>query len=144
MTHAWAKLARQTGRASGCTMNSATPAAMKGTTWAIVMSVHVRPVRSSRRASTRGRQWTAASSGSGSATWASGSAATGSGLPAGDRQAHDHELGVDRQLAHLLGVTLTRRDHPEVAVVELFAEGLNGGLDCLRVVGCPLGQGRVT
>ncbi len=74
MTQAWAKLARLTGRASGCTRNSATPAAMNGTTWATVMAVHIRLARSRRPASARGRQWTAASSGS-------GSAATGLGYP---------------------------------------------------------------
>src|SRR6478672_3038899 len=110
MTHACAKLARHTGAASGCTRNSATPAAMNGTTCAIVISVQNRSVRSTRRASTRGRQWTAASSGS-------GSAATAPALPAGDRQAHDHEVGVDRQVAHLLGLALARGDHPEVAAV---------------------------
>ncbi len=70
MTQAWAKLARLTGSASGCTRKSAMPAAMNGTTWATVMAVHIRLVRSRRRASARGRQWTAASSGSGSAATA--------------------------------------------------------------------------
>src|SRR5919198_4939039 len=136
MTHAWAKLARLTGSASGWTMNSTTPAAMNGTTWATVIAVHINPVRSMRRASTRGRQWTAASSGS-------GSAATAMLLPAGDRQAHDHEVGVERQLADLLGLALAGRDHREIAAVELLAEGPHGGLDGLGIVGRPFGQRRV-
>jgi hypothetical protein len=72
MTQAWAKLARLTGSASGCTRKSTMPAAMNGTTWATAVSVHSRLVRSRRRSSARGRQWTAASSGSGSADTALG------------------------------------------------------------------------
>src|SRR5919198_18941 len=136
MTHAWAMLARLTGSASGWTMNSTTPAAMNGTTWATVIAVHISPVRSMGRASTRGRQWTAASSGS-------GSAATAMLLPAGDRQAHDHEIGVERQLADLLGLALAGRDHREIAAVELLAEGPHGGLDGLGVLSGPLGKGGV-
>src|SRR5512132_157718 len=136
MTQAWAKLARLTATASGCTRNITTPAATNGTTWAIVIAVHSMPVRSMRRASTRGRQWTAASSGS-------GSAATALRLPAGDRQPHDHQVGVDRQLAHLLGLALASRDHPEVAAVELLAERPHRRLDRLRVVGRPFRQRRV-
>src|SRR5919197_1301981 len=88
MTHAWAMLARLTGSASGWTMNSTTPAAMNGTTWAT-------------------------------------------------------EIGVERQLADLLGLALAGRDHREIAAVELLAEGPHGGLDGLGIVGRPFGQRRV-
>src|SRR5512132_2316470 len=132
MTHAWAKAASVTGTARGWTRNRAMPAARNGTTWAIVVVVQRASVRRRRCASTRGRQWTAASSGSGSAAMAC--------LPAGDRQAHDHEVGVDRQLADLLGLPLPRGHHREVPAIELLAERPHRGLDGLGVVRAPLGQ----
>src|SRR3712207_7983226 len=55
----------------------------------------------------------------------------------------DHELGVERQLAHLLGVTLALRDHRVVALVELLAEGLDGRIGRRGVTGRPLRERRV-
>src|SRR6266542_4331 len=114
MTHAWASAASDTGAASGWTATSAPAAARNGTTWATVVAVHSASVRRRRCGSTRGRQWTAASSGSGSAAMAC--------LPAGDRQTHDHEVRVDRQLADLLGLPLADGDHREVPAIELLAK----------------------
>src|SRR6476620_10059902 len=65
------------------------------------------------------------------------------GSAATDREAQDHERRVDRQLLDLLGVALTRRDHREVALVELLAERLHRGLDRIRIVGRPLRERRV-
>ena len=48
--------------------------------------------------------------------------ARGARSAAGDRQAQDHEVGVDRQLADLLGLAGPGRDHREIAAVELGAE----------------------
>src|SRR5689334_14423000 len=123
MTHACARATSETGAASGSTATSAAPAATKGTTWAVVVAVHSVALRRRRRSSTSGRQCTAARSGrpSGSPSLRVSVATPtdAARLPAGDRQAHDHELGVDRQVADLLGPALARRDHPEVALVEL-------------------------
>src|SRR3954451_24719662 len=141
MTQAWARLTSVTGSASGCTANRTAPAPTNGTTCAVVVAVHSAAVRLRRRSSTSGRQWTAWRSGRPSA--APGRSRVRSGSAARDRQAHDHELGVERQLAHLLGVALARRDHPEVALVELGAERADGGLDRLGIVGRPLGERRV-
>src|SRR3954454_5415187 len=110
MTHACAKLTSVIGRASGCTANRTAPAPMNGTTCAVVVAVQSAAVRLRRRSSTSGRQCTTRRSGRPSrATARPGSAA-------GDRQAHDPELGVERQLAYLLGMALARRDHAEVAL----------------------------
>src|SRR6478736_796249 len=66
------------------------------------------------------------------------------GSAATDRQAQDDERRVDGQLLDLLGVALAGRDHPEVATVELLAEGLHRRLDRCRVVGRPLSERRVS
>ena len=92
--------------ASGCRTTSSTPTARNGTTWATVLSVHSAPRRRRRCASARGRQWTAASSGSPAARGGRAAARAAAGSAAGDRQPQDHELGVDGQLGHLLGVPL--------------------------------------
>src|SRR3954471_14800086 len=144
MIHACARPTSVTGNASGWTANISAPAPTNGITWAVVVAVHSAAVRCRRRSSTSGRQWT---------TWRSGrpsptvSAAMGSvravGLAAGDRQAHDHELGVARELADLLGLSLAGRDHPEVALVELRAEGADRRVDRRGIVGRPLGERRV-
>ena len=63
--------------------------------------------------------------------------------PAGDRPAQDHEVGVERQLAHLLGVPLPRADDGVVAGVELLAERGDGRLGGRGVVRRPLGERRV-
>src|SRR3954454_2487833 len=114
MTQACAKLTSVTGSASGCKANRTAPAPMNGTTSAVVVVVHTVAIRCRRRSSTSGRQWTACRSGN-----PSSAADIGRRSAAGDRQAHDHELGVDREVAHLLGVALAGRDHPEVALLEL-------------------------
>ena len=89
MTHAWAKLARLTGAASGSTRNSMTPAPMNGTTWAAVISrpLGAGPLQAlgvDARAPVDGRQLGERLDGHGRGV-----------LAAGDRQAHDHELGVE-------------------------------------------------
>src|SRR5215470_2960883 len=133
MIHACARATSVTGNASGWTANSSAPAATNGTTCAVVVAVHSAAVRRSRRSSTSGRQWTAWRSGRPSPA-VSAATAGAPGLAAGDRQAHDHELGVDRQLADLLGLALAGRDHAEVALVELGAERANRRVDRLGVV----------
>src|ERR671922_986230 len=140
MTHAWAKLRSVTGSASGCTANSTAPAPTNGTTCAVVVAVHSAAVRLKRRSSTSGRQCTDWSSGRPSAA----TAALGRpGSAARDRQAHDHEIGVDRELADLLGLALAGRDHAEVALLQLLAERAHGRFDRLGIVGRPLGERRV-
>src|SRR4051812_36833028 len=135
MTHAWTRHRIATGTVStGLTATSTSAAARKGTTCATVVAVHQRPSVRSRRASMRARQWTPATS---------GRTSPANGLAAADGQAHDHEVGVERQLAHLVGVPGARRDHPEVAALELGAEGLDRALDRLGVVGAPLRERRV-
>src|SRR5688572_8429940 len=64
-------------------------------------------------------------------------------LAPGYRAPEDHEVGVERQLAHLRGLAGTVRDHPDAALVELAAELPDRGLTGLRVVLRPLGQRRV-
>src|SRR3954452_12860119 len=115
MIHAWAMQTTATGKVSGCSASRAAAAPRTGTTCATVVAVHHRPSIRSRRASIRARQWTPATS---------GRTSPAKSLAAADRQAHDHQVGVERQLAHLLGVPGARRDHPEVAAIELGAEGL--------------------
>ena len=58
----------------------------------------------------RGRQWTAAVSGSADIR------GQPLALPAGDRAAQDHELGVDRQRVDLLGAALAVVDDGVVAL----------------------------
>src|SRR3954468_1323978 len=131
MTHAWTRHRIATGTVStGLTATSTSAAAMKGTTGATVVAVHQPPGTRSRRASMRARQWTPATSGrtspatraqprvrGSSAPDSAGFAGASAGSAAADGQAHDHQVGVERQLAHLLGVPGARRDHPEVAAL---------------------------
>ena len=63
MIHACASAASATGADRGWSAMSTTAAAMKGTVWATVVSVHSRAARSTERADARGRQWTVATSG---------------------------------------------------------------------------------
>src|SRR3954453_5311365 len=130
MIHACASAIAATGAASGLSATIPPATAMNGTTWAVVMPVHSRASCASLSASTRRRQWTAASSGRASAKE----------LPAGDRRPHDHEVGVDRQLAHHLGLARAGGDDAVVAAVELLPERFDGGLDGLGILGAPLGQ----
>src|SRR3954468_841610 len=147
MTQACAKLASVTGSASGSTANSTAPAPMNGTTCAVVIAVQTAAVRLSPRSSTSGRQWTASSSGRLSVARAGGGTSAGAdrgGSAARDRQAHDDEVRVDGQLAHLLGLALAGGHHAEVPLLELRAELPRRRVDRLGVVGRPLGQRAVT
>ena len=76
---------------------------MNGTTRLTVESVQSVPSRRRLRAVTRGRQWTAPSSGSEPAPDAVETAV----LAPGDRAAQDHGGRLERQLANLLGVTFS-------------------------------------
>src|SRR5690242_8541495 len=134
---------------SGRIATSSTALARNGMVCATVVAVQIRPRRRSERASARGRQETLASSGSVGALAPAGALGSGPGSaaalmsPPGDRAAQDHELGVERQLAHLLGVPLALRDDRVVALVELLAERLDRGLGGGAVAGRPLGERRV-
>src|SRR5436305_9334470 len=96
----------------GLTAASSRLMATNGIEWAIVDAVHSRAARRSERSSARRRQLTLASSGS-AAPGSAGAAVTVAVSASGDRAAHDHERGFERQLAHLLGVTLTLRHDGE-------------------------------
>ena len=63
MIQACARQTSATGSASGWSDISSVAAPANGTTWATIVSVHRRPRRRRWAASTRGRQWTPASSG---------------------------------------------------------------------------------
>src|SRR3954468_16922913 len=135
MIHAWASAMIDTGAASGCSATMPTATTRNGTTCAAVVSVHSFASRASLSASTRRRQWTAATSGRTSSAKAR--------LAAGDRGAHDHQVGVDRQRAHHLGLALPGRPDAVVATVELTPERLDGRLHRVGVLLGPLGQRRV-
>src|SRR3954447_6345929 len=109
-----------------------------GSTWTSVDAVHDQPISASRPASMRGRQWTAAVSGNVALTSSSGDRGGAEGLhafelPAGDRAAEDHEVGVERQSVHLLGAALAVIDHRVVALVELGAQRGDGAFDRRRI-----------
>src|SRR5439155_24823469 len=93
--------------------------------------------RGSDSALARGRQGTAASSGSAAADSATA-------LSARDRPPHDHEAGVARQVAHLRRPAGPLVEHADVALVELPAKFLNGGVESGVVLRCPLRERRVS
>src|SRR3954454_24449186 len=113
MIQAFASAISETGSASGFSRTRPIAVITNGTTWATVVSVHSWLRRSIERSLTRGRQGTAASSGRGVPTGRVAASGSGSAmaLPARDRAAHDHQLGLGGQLAHLGGLTLALRDH---------------------------------
>src|SRR3954451_12673374 len=117
-SQACAKLAMATGIASGCSAISTMPAAMNGIVQPTVQSVQSRPHRRRRSRSVVGRQGTAARSGR--------AALVKPGLAAGDRPSQDHEVGIQRQLAHLRGGAVAMIPDPDVALLELLAEGGGG------------------
>src|SRR4051812_39516177 len=127
MIHACASAMAETGAASGCSATIVPATATKGTTWAVVVTVHSRASRTSLSASTRCRQWTVATSGR------TCSALTAA-LSARDRRAHDHEVRVHGEVAHHLGLARPGGHDAVVAAVELAAERLHGGLDGRRVL----------
>src|SRR5436305_610530 len=112
------------------------PTAMNGATRQTVVSVHSHPWRAIERGLARGRQWTAASSGSEPAPGAAGMDV----LAPGDRPAQDHRRRLERQLPDLLGVAGSAGDNGVVALVELLSERGHCGLDARRIPGCPLRQ----
>src|SRR5437764_11517611 len=140
MIHAWASAASATGADSGWSSIRTTATAMKGTTWATVVSVQSCPRRRSVAWLARRRQGTAASSGRGPAACWKRAASTAL-LAAGDRTPQDHRVGLQRQLADLRGLARPVAHHADVALVELAAEGLHGGGVGGLVLGSPLGEG---
>src|SRR3954452_2162625 len=119
-----------TGAASRLSSSSPTPIPRKGTTWQAMLSVHSRPCLRRYAASTSGRHETADSSGS--------RAADAKGSAPGYGPAHDHELGVERKLAHLGGATLALVHNRDEALVELPPEGLDSRLVRRLIAGRPL------
>src|SRR5205085_488916 len=124
------------GMVSGWIAARATAAATNGEAWATVVRVHSRSARRRLDSLTRFRQGTAASSGSvqPEGSWRSAVAAVSA---SGDWSPQDHQLGVDRQLAHLLGRARDVRDGGEAPLIELAAEDRYSGLDAGRVIGRP-------
>ncbi len=102
MTYAWARHTRATGAANGSSQMSTAPARTNGRTCATVVSVHSRPMRCSRAASTRGRQYTAAVSGRTPGATSGGAAAAN--LASRDGLAQDDGVRAHGELADLLGL----------------------------------------
>src|SRR5436190_11672455 len=148
MTHAWIKAMIATGNDSGASAIKVPPAIANGTVTHTIHPVHSRPRLRSDSALARGRQWTCASSGStasgsSSRTGKPAAAIAAPSLPAGDRAAHDHEIRLARKLANLRGPSLALVEDADVALVELAAERLDGGLESDLVRGVPLGESGV-
>src|SRR2546421_5524986 len=64
-------------------------------------------------------------------------------LAAGDRAAHDHEAGVLRQVAYLRRAPLALVEDPDVSLVELAPEGLDGRVVAGLILGAPFREGGV-
>ena len=126
MIQARATQASATGSDRGSSASRSAAVPRNGTTCATV-------VRSrSRRAARAARRRRAGASGRARARGAARRPRPRpAGQPLGDRQAQDHELGADGQPPHLLGLPGACRDHPEVAAIELGAEGRDRRLDRL-------------
>src|SRR5215210_696893 len=138
MTHAWTRHPSPAGKVSG-SRTKRTPAGTRNvTTESAVHAVHRRPKETSELALARSRQGTVPSSGR------LGSAAVATlVLPAGDRAAHDHEVGLGGQVGDLRGEALALGHDADVARVELAAEGLERGVEAGVALPGPLGERRV-
>ena len=133
MIQAWATQASATAGDSGSSASRSAAVPRNGTTCATVVRVQIAPSRSSRAASTRRRQWTSASSGSSSTATAVGRRVSRRRLAGAGSRARRRRAAPP----HLLGLPGACRDHPEVAAIELGAEGRDRRLDRLGVVGRP-------